>query len=103
MGRPEFQVIPAIDIRAGRCVRLVQGDYSRETVFDEDPVAVGRRWQMEGATRIHVVDLDGAREGAPANLAVIAALCAAVEVPVQMGGGLRDAATIRRVLEAGVE
>src|SRR5687767_6253284 len=98
-----FQIIPAIDIRSGRCVRLFQGDYDRETVFDEDPVAVARRWEAEGAARIHVVDLDGARDGAPANLELIAALCAAVDVPVQLGGGLRDAETIRRVLEAGVE
>jgi phosphoribosylformimino-5-aminoimidazole carboxamide ribotide isomerase len=98
-----FEIIPAIDIRAGRCVRLFQGDYARETVFDADPVAVARRWEAEGAPRIHVVDLDGAREGAPANLEVIASICADVSVPVQMGGGLRDAATIERVLGAGVQ
>jgi phosphoribosylformimino-5-aminoimidazole carboxamide ribotide isomerase len=98
-----FEVIPAIDIRGGKCVRLLQGDYAQETVFDADPIAVARRWEAEGASRIHVVDLDGARDGTPANLAVITAICAAVGVPVQLGGGLRDAATIRRVLSAGVE
>jgi phosphoribosylformimino-5-aminoimidazole carboxamide ribotide isomerase len=98
-----FRVIPSIDIRGGRCVRLFQGDYAQETVFDADPVAVARRWEAEGATRIHVVDLEGARDGEPANMAVIAAICRAVQVPVQLGGGMRDAATIRRVLDAGVE
>jgi phosphoribosylformimino-5-aminoimidazole carboxamide ribotide isomerase len=98
-----FSVIPSIDIRAGKCVRLFQGDYAQETVFDADPVAVARRWEVEGASRIHVVDLEGARDGEPANMAVIAAICRAVQVPVQLGGGMRDAATIRRVLDAGVE
>jgi phosphoribosylformimino-5-aminoimidazole carboxamide ribotide isomerase len=98
-----FSVIPSIDIRGGKCVRLFQGDYAQETVFDADPVAVARRWEAEGASLIHVVDLDGARDGEPANLRIIAAICKAVQVPVEMGGGLRDAATIRRVLDAGVE
>jgi len=66
-----MEIIPAIDIRGGMCVRLDQGDYARETVFDDNPVDVARRWQDAGATRIHVVDLDGAREGAPRNEEVI--------------------------------
>ena len=76
-----IQVIPAIDIRGGKCVRLLQGDYSIETVFSEDPAEVARRWAAAGASRIHVVDLDGAREGAQRNRATIEALVSAVAVP----------------------
>ncbi len=96
-----MQVIPAIDIRGGRCVRLEQGDYRRETVFDDDPAAVAVRWQEAGAARIHVVDLDGAREGGPRNTEVIRRLLAAVATPVQVSGGIRDIATIKSYLEAG--
>ncbi len=98
-----MQIIPAIDIRGGRCVRLVQGDYDRETVFDDDPVAVARRWAGAGAERIHVVDLDGAREGRQANWEIVRAIVRAVECPVQTGGGVRDIETLRATLEAGVE
>ncbi len=96
-----MEIIPAIDIRGGLCVRLDQGDYARETLFDADPVAVARRWQDTGATRIHVVDLDGAREGAPRNEGVIRRVLSAVSVRVQVGGGIRDIATIQRYLDAG--
>jgi phosphoribosylformimino-5-aminoimidazole carboxamide ribotide isomerase len=84
-------------------VRLEQGDYARETVFDDDPVAVARRWQAAGATRIHVVDLDGAREGAPRNAEVIERILAATSVRVQVGGGVRDIAAIQRYLDAGAD
>ena len=84
-----FQVIPAIDLRGGRCVRLLQGDYNRETAYSDDPVSVALRWQDHGAQLIHVVDLDGARDGAPAQSAVIAAICRAVTVPVEVSGGMR--------------
>src|SRR5438067_617768 len=100
---PDFQVIPAIDLRGGRCVRLFQGDYDRETVFGEDPVGMARRWEAEGARRLHVVDLDGAREGRPAQLEVVRRIVEALEIPVQLGGGLRDAAAVRAALEVGVE
>jgi len=96
-----MQVIPAIDIRGGRCVRLEQGDYSRETVFGEDPLAVARRWREAGASCIHVVDLDGAREGRPRNAEVIRRLLVAMSTPVQVGGGIRDMATIKSYLDAG--
>jgi phosphoribosylformimino-5-aminoimidazole carboxamide ribotide isomerase len=96
-----MDIIPAIDIRGGLCVRLDQGDYTRETVFDNDPVAVARRWQDEGATRIHVVDLDGAREGAPRNEEVIRRVIAATSARVQVGGGIRDIGAVQRYLEAG--
>ena len=98
-----MEIIPAIDIRGGRCVRLVQGDYDRETVFADDPVEAARRWRDAGAKRLHVVDLDGAREGRAINAACVERIVAAVDVPVQLGGGLRDLETIGGYLEAGVE
>jgi len=96
------ELIPAIDIRGGRCVRLVQGDYARETVYDADPVAVARRWIEGGATRLHVVDLDGAREGAPRNRAIVERIAAGVAVPVQVGGGIRTADDAQRYRDAGL-
>lgn len=99
-----LEVIPAIDLRDGRCVRLTQGDYARETVYDADPVAVARRWVEQGAPRLHVVDLDGAREGRPINHALIVAIARAVApVPVQCGGGVRDASDALRLREAGID
>lgn len=98
-----MEVIPAIDIRGGRCVRLHQGDYARETVFDDDPVAVARRWVEQGATRIHVVDLDGARDGAQANAGLVRAIAEVAPCPVQTGGGIRDLATLRTTLDGGVQ
>ncbi|MFB3880349.1 MAG: 1-(5-phosphoribosyl)-5-[(5-phosphoribosylamino)methylideneamino]imidazole-4-carboxamide isomerase [Armatimonadota bacterium] len=98
-----MEIIPAIDLRGGRCVRLLQGDYAKETVFSEDPGEMARHWEEEGAPRLHVVDLDGAREGKPANLAVIGEICEAVAIPVQLGGGIRDELTARRALDLGVQ
>lgn len=85
-----FEVIPAIDLRGGRCVRLFQGDYERETSYGDDPVAMARRWEVRGARRLHVVDLDGAKDGSPANQEVMAAICEAVAVPVEVSGGIRN-------------
>lgn len=98
-----MQIIPAIDIRGGRCVRLDQGDYGRETVFDDDPAAAAARWQSLGAERLHVVDLDGAREGAPRNSEVVARVLASVSVPVQVAGGVRDIATIDDLIDLGAD
>ncbi len=98
-----MEIIPAIDIRGGRCVRLDQGDYDRETVFADDPVEVARRWQAAGATRLHVVDLDGAREGSPRNEDVIRRLIKSVDISVEVGGGMRDVAVIGRYVEAGAD
>jgi len=98
-----MEVIPAIDIRGGRCVRLVQGDYDRETVFADDPAAAARRWRDAGAKRLHVVDLDGAREGRPVNVESVERIVAAVDVPVQLGGGLRTLEVVERYLGAGVD
>lgn len=94
-------IIPAVDLRAGRCVRLLQGRVEAETVFSDDPVAVARRWQSEGAPRLHVVDLDGAFGGGPAQTAIIRDIAGAVSIPVEVGGGLRSPEHIETVLEAG--
>jgi phosphoribosylformimino-5-aminoimidazole carboxamide ribotide isomerase len=98
-----MEIVPAVDIRGGRCVRLYQGDFQRETVFADDPVAVARSWQEAGAARLHVVDLDGAREGRPANAQVVRRLIEALAIPVQVGGGLRDRQSIELYLEAGAD
>ncbi len=92
---------PAIDIRDGRAVRLLQGDYDRETRYDADPVDAARRWADGGAEIVHVVDLDGARAGVPANLGIVARMAAAVDVPIQLGGGLRDPAAVASAFAAG--
>lgn len=97
-----MEVIPAIDIRDGRCVRLEQGDYERETVFDDDPLSVAHRWASEGAQRIHVVDLDGAREGRTVNIEIVRRISQSVDCAVQTGGGIRDLATLRSMLDAGL-
>lgn len=94
-------VYPAIDLRGGRCVRLLQGAFDRETVYGDDPVAMARRWEAAGARWLHVVDLDGARAGRPVQTDLVRAICAAVEIPVQVGGGLRAAAAVETVLAAG--
>jgi len=98
-----MDVIPAIDLLAGRCVRLYQGDYARSQVFNDDPVAVARQWVEQGAARLHLVDLDGAKTGQPINLKTIAAIVQAVNIPVQVGGGVRDRDRVRALLELGVE
>jgi phosphoribosylformimino-5-aminoimidazole carboxamide ribotide isomerase len=95
-------VIPAVDVRGGRCVRLRQGRADAETVFGDDPVAMAARWASLGAARLHVVDLDGAFAGAPCQTALVAGMIAAVApLPVEVGGGLRDEAAIEAVLAAG--
>jgi len=96
------EIIPAIDIRGGRCVRLAQGDYARETVFSDDPVAMARQWAAQGATRIHVVDLDGAKSGVRSNNEVIARIVAAVDCAVQTSGGVRTIEMVRELLDDGV-
>jgi phosphoribosylformimino-5-aminoimidazole carboxamide ribotide isomerase len=94
---------PAIDIRGGQAVRLLQGDYAHETVYDADPVDAAKRWADEGAEFLHVVDLDGAKAGLPQNLDAVRRIAAAVECPFQVGGGLRDAQSVAAVLGAGAE
>lgn len=97
-----MQIIPAIDIRNGKCVRLTQGDFAKEKIYSDDPVTVAKQWKKEGATMIHVVDLDGAKNGAPENIAVIRQLVSAVTIPVQVGGGIRNIETVEQLLNAGV-
>lgn len=94
-------VIPAIDLRGGRVVRLRQGDPASETAFGNDPAAVARRWEGEGARMLHLVDLDGAFSGRPRNLAAIRAIVGAVRIPVQVGGGLRSLEAIGEILDLG--
>ena len=97
-------LIPAIDLKDGRCVRLRQGDLDDATIFSEDPTAVARQWLEQGARRLHLVDLNGAVAGKPKNEALIKAIVAAMgeDIPVQIGGGIRDLDTIERILDNGV-
>ena len=97
-------IIPAIDLKDGKCVRLRQGRMEDDTVFDDNPVAVAVRWLEQGARRIHLVDLDGAFAGTPRNAEIVKAICAACgEVPVQIGGGIRSEETAHAYLDAGIE
>lgn len=97
-----MQIYPAIDLRDGKCVRLKQGDYAQETVFGADPAAMAERWVSEGATYLHLVDLDGAKEGRPVNGRSVRAIVKACGVPCQLGGGLRSEDDIREALSWGV-
>jgi phosphoribosylformimino-5-aminoimidazole carboxamide ribotide isomerase len=96
-------LLPAVDIRDGKAVRLVQGDFARETVYNDDPLEAARVWVDQGARSLHVVDLDGALQGAPANLEHLRRIASAVDVPVQYGGGLRDSRAVRDALAAGAD
>ena len=96
-----FTVFPAIDLRGGKCVRLKQGDFGRSKEYDADPVGRAREWERRGARAIHVVDLDGAKEGRPAQLDLIRRITSAVDVPVQVGGGIRTLEDLRTVISAG--
>jgi phosphoribosylformimino-5-aminoimidazole carboxamide ribotide isomerase len=98
-----MEVIPAVDIKGGKCVRLYQGDYLKETVFSEDPVDVAMGWKAQGAQRLHVIDLDGAASGQLSNMAVIEAIVKRVNLPVQVGGGIRGEATVARLLDIGID
>jgi phosphoribosylformimino-5-aminoimidazole carboxamide ribotide isomerase len=103
MAAMNFELIPAIDLKGGHCVRLKQGRMEDATDYGDDPVAMARRWQSQGAQRLHVVDLDGAFAGHPENRAVVQGICAALDIPVQLGGGLRDLAAIEQTLALGVQ
>ncbi|MBI2906217.1 MAG: 1-(5-phosphoribosyl)-5-[(5-phosphoribosylamino)methylideneamino]imidazole-4-carboxamide isomerase [Chloroflexi bacterium] len=96
-----MEIIPAVDLCGGKCVRLYQGDYARETVYSENPVAMAQKWESLGARRLHVVDLDGAAKGEPCNLTIVKDIVRALGIPVQFGGGLRTIADVERVLEFG--
>lgn len=98
-----FLVIPAVDVRRGRCVRLFRGSADEETVFGEDPVEAACKWESEGAKLLHVVDLDGAFTGQPENFNVIKRIIRSVTIPVEVGGGIRESITAQRYLDAGAE
>ncbi len=98
-----MEVIPAIDLLGGNCVRLYQGDYEQAQIFGEDPVSMAKHWADQGATRLHLVDLDGAKDGVPVNHDVIGAIAQALSIPVQVGGGIRDRNTVMQLLERGVD
>ncbi|HCB92704.1 MAG TPA: 1-(5-phosphoribosyl)-5-((5-phosphoribosylamino)methylideneamino)imidazole-4-carboxamide isomerase [Selenomonas sp.] len=96
-------VLPAIDLRGGKCVRLVNGDFSKETVYSEQPEEMARKWQEQGAEYLHIVDLDGARSGNPQNIFVIKRIIEAVDIPIELGGGIRTMESIENMLDMGVE
>ena len=98
-----MEVIPAIDLLDGKCVRLYQGDYQQSQVFSDNPLEVARQWVNQGATRLHIVDLDGAKQGKPTNLQAIAAIAQDVAIPVPVGGGLRNYENVKQILDLGVE
>ena len=98
-----MEVIPAIDLRGGRCVRLYQGDYDRETVFSDDPMEVARRWVDLGARRLHVIDLDGAKSGEQPNAEAAYRIAGEAGVPVQLGGGIRSVESARQAIERGID
>jgi phosphoribosylformimino-5-aminoimidazole carboxamide ribotide isomerase len=97
-----MQIWPAIDLRGGKCVRLQQGDYARETVFGEDPAAMAKHFVDQGGQYLHLVDLDGAKAGSVANWHSVESIVRAVDVPCELGGGVRDEATIARLLDLGL-
>jgi phosphoribosylformimino-5-aminoimidazole carboxamide ribotide isomerase len=99
-----LEILPAIDLRGGQCVRLRQGDYAQETVFGRDPAEMARRWAAEGATRLHLVDLDGAKAGRPVNVDALRAIKGAIAIPCELGGGLRDDAGVEFMLhDVGID
>ncbi len=102
-GKTTIEIIPAIDLRQGKCVRLYQGDYEQETIFSDNPVEIALEWQSLGAPRLHIVDLDGAAAGELYNLDIIKEIASTVLIPVQVGGGIRQLETVEQLLKAGIE
>ncbi|MDB4802614.1 1-(5-phosphoribosyl)-5-[(5-phosphoribosylamino)methylideneamino]imidazole-4-carboxamide isomerase [bacterium] len=94
-----MEILPAIDLRNGKCVRLRQGDYAQETIFGDDPVEMAQRWESEGGQRLHLVDLDGAKTGSPENVNVIREIVKAVNIPCQLGGGIRSEEIVQSMLQ----
>lgn len=97
-----MEIWPAIDLRGGQCVRLQQGDYNKETVFGANPADMALRWASEGGRFLHLVDLDGAKDGKPVNLPSVKAILQKVDIPCELGGGIREESVIRQLLEAGL-
>lgn len=98
-----MEIIPAIDIKGGHCVRLLRGDYDKETVYSKNPGQMAKYWEQQGAKRLHMVDLDGARDGKPVNLDIINEITSSITIPVQLGGGIRSIATIEQYLSSGLD
>lgn len=96
-------IIPAIDLKDGKCVRLIQGDFNRVNLYDENPVDIAKQWQSKGSQRIHIVDLDGSLAGLPRNMEIIKNIVKEIDIPVQIGGGIRNIETIDMYLEMGVQ
>lgn len=95
-------ILPAIDLKDGKCVRLEQGLFDKVTVFGDDPVEMAKKWESEGGEYLHLVDLDGAKDGVPKNLEVIKGICKNIDIPIQLGGGIRNKETVKILLDAGV-
>lgn len=100
--KKQFVIIPAIDLIEGCCVRLLQGRKDRKTIYSKNPAEMAKKFESEGAKRLHVVDLDGAFSGSPQNLKVVEKICSSISIPVELGGGIRDIKTIQEVFNAGV-
>ena len=98
-----FEIIPAIDILNGKCVRLKQGRYDAETVYSKDPLEMAKKWESQGAKRLHLVDLDGAKTGIPKNIEIIKAIAREANIPVQVGGGIRNLDVIQELLNFGID
>jgi phosphoribosylformimino-5-aminoimidazole carboxamide ribotide isomerase len=98
-----MEIIPAIDIKGGKCVRLTQGDFEKQNIYSDDPVKIAQRWKSEGATRLHIVDLDGARIGSPQNTDIVQDIIRRVGLPIQLGGGIRSGEIADRMLNIGVD
>ena len=98
-----MEVIPAIDILDGKCVRLFQGDYDKETVFSDYPIDIAKRWESYGAQRLHLIDLDGAKNGNPINQSTIVEISQSVDIPIQVGGGIRDFRTVEKYIQDGID
>ena len=98
-----MEVIPAIDILDGKCVRLFQGDYDKETVFSDYPIDIAKRWESYGAQRLHLIDLDGAKNGKPINQSTIVEISQSVDIPIQDGGGIRDFRTVEKYIQDGID
>ena len=98
-----FEIIPAIDLLNGKCVRLKQGRYNAETVYSKNPIEMARKWETQGAKRLHLVDLDGARTGIPKNIEIVKSIAQEVKIPVQLGGGIRSIDLIQELIECGID
>jgi len=98
-----MEVIPAIDILDGKCVRLFQGDYDKETIFSDYPIDIAKRWESYGAQRLHLIDLDGAKNGNPINQSTIVEISQSVDIPIQVGGGIRDFRTVEKYIQDGID